>query len=139
MKNGLIVVLFSLLAVQANAQDNREVVWLTEAEQAELLKEMRGFLSASQQVLQAALEEDMQKIEAAARPMGIKLMKNTPPGLSEKLPEGFRALGPQAHQGFEDIADEASGLGDTQIILQRLAQMQKTCVACHAQYQFKTR
>ncbi|VAW47389.1 hypothetical protein MNBD_GAMMA04-2155, partial [hydrothermal vent metagenome] len=42
-----------------------------------------------------------------------------------KLPSGFTVLGPKAHRGFEVIADEASGLGDREVVLEHLAKLQK--------------
>lgn len=123
----------------AQEADSREVIWLSGAERAALMSEMRLFLSTSQQILEATLAEDMTKVETLARPVGVKLMKDTPASLKDKLPAGFTQLGPQAHLGFENIADEASGLGDQTIILQQLADLQKSCVACHAQYQIKVR
>lgn len=123
----------------AQEADSREIIWLSGAERAALMSEMRQFLSTSQQILEASLAEDMKKVEQLARPVGIKLMKDTPASLKDKLPAGFTQLGPQAHLGFENIADEASGLGDKTIILQQLADLQKNCVACHAQYQIRVK
>lgn len=128
-----------LISIQAWAEsaDKRAIIWLTDAEKTALLTEMRNFLTASQAILQAALAEDTDAIEAAARPVGIKLMKNTPDALKAKLPKGFGQIGSKTHLGFETIANEASGMGDTRLILEQLAKLQTHCIACHARYQFK--
>lgn len=135
----LITTLFIGLSSQVMAEDKdtREIIWLTEAEKTALLTEMRHFLSASQQILAASLMEDAEAVEAAARPMGMKLMKNTPPALKQKLPARFGELGSKTHLGFEEIANEAGGMGDSSVMLKQLAQLQTNCIACHARYQFK--
>lgn len=141
-----ISIIFFSQSLQAQSQtmsetpsaDMREEILLSPSEKAALLTEMRRFLIASQQILAASLRDDMEAVEAAARPVGMQLLKATPPALREKLPEGFRALGPEAHKGFEAIADEATGLGDKDVILQSLSELQTTCIACHEKYQFVT-
>ncbi|MGE4499601.1 MAG: hypothetical protein AB7C96_04570 [Hydrogenovibrio sp.] len=129
--------LFTLISLPAFSADNRTVVWLNEEEQAMLLSEMRQFLVASQKILAASLKDDMETVEATARNVGIQQMRSTPPSLRAKLPKGFKALGPKVHRGFEDIANEAETLGDSTVILERLAQLQKNCIACHAAYRVK--
>jgi len=115
--------------------DARTVIWVTAEEKAMLLSEMRSFLVASQKILQASLEGNMDEVEQAAREVGVRMAKATPKGLHQKFPEGFKEMGPKAHMGFEEIADEASGLGDREVILEKLADLQKSCIACHAAYQ----
>jgi hypothetical protein len=122
-----------------NPADAREVIWVSTAQKAALLTEMRNFLITSQKVLESSLQEDLSSIEQAARPMGIKAMKATPEAIQKILPPGFTQLGPKVHLGFESIADEASGLGDREVILSKLANMQKTCIACHAAYRFEVK
>lgn len=129
--------LFTLISLPAFSADNRTVVWLNEEEQAMLLSEMRQFLVASQKILAASLKDDMETVKATARNVGIQQMRSTPPSLRAKLPKGFKALGPKVHRGFEDIANEAETLGDSTVILERLAQLQKNCIACHAAYRVK--
>ncbi len=119
--------------------DSREVIWLSEAEKTVLLSEMRGFLEATQIILEASLANDMEMIEKAAREVGVKMMKATPKTLHDKLPSGFTKLGPKAHLGFEAIADEASGLGDREVVLEHLAELQKTCNGCHAMYRIEVK
>lgn len=133
----MVVLCFISTQAWSESTDNREIIWVSDAEKTALLTEMRNFLSASQQILAAALSEEVDAIEAAARPVGIKLMKNTPDALKAKLPKGFGKLGSKTHLGFENIANEASGMGDTTLILQQLATLQTHCIACHARYQFK--
>jgi cytochrome c556 len=129
--------LLTLTTLPVFATDARTIVWLSEEEQTLLLSEMRQFLVASQKILAASLKNDMETVEATARNVGIQQMRSTPDSLRAKLPKGFKALGPKVHRGFEDIANEAETLGDSTVILKRLAQLQKNCIACHAAYRVK--
>jgi hypothetical protein len=119
--------------------DPREVIWLNASERAAVLKEMRQFVVASQAILQGALDENWQAVEDAAREVGVRQMRQTLPGLRDKLPEGFMRLGPKVHRGFESIADEASGLADKTVVLQKLADLQQHCISCHASGQIRAR
>ena len=114
--------------------DDREIIWVTAEEKAVLLSEMRAFLVATHEILEACLAKDIAAVEQAARPVGMKVMKATSKVLHAKFPEGFKTLGPKAHMGFEDIADEAAGLGDREVVLEHLAKLQKTCIRCHKMY-----
>lgn len=131
---------FSVMHVSASdSSDDREIIWVSANEKAVLLAEMRSFLEASQQVLEGSLIDDMKVIEQAARSVGMKMMRATPKELHKKMPSGFIALGPKAHRGFEDIADEASGMGDREVVLEHLAKLQKTCNGCHSIYRFEVK
>ncbi len=123
----------------SESADTREVIWVSAGEKAAILSEMRAFLEASQTILEGSLADDMDVIEEAARSVGMKMMRGTPKELHKKLPSGFTALGPKAHRGFEAIADEASGMGDREVVLQHLAKLQKTCNGCHAIYRFEVK
>lgn len=119
------------------SSDSRTAIWLNDAERSAILAEMRQFLTASQSILQAALNDDMEQVEQTARAVGLKQARAVPKTLQAKLPKGFTKLGPQVHIGFEEIADEAFTMGDTQVILQRLAAVQKLCIQCHAIYRLE--
>ncbi|VAW47548.1 hypothetical protein MNBD_GAMMA04-1492 [hydrothermal vent metagenome] len=123
----------------SESADEREVIWVSADEKAVLLSEMRAFLEASQRILEGSLADDMEVIEEAARSVGMKMMRATPKELHKKLPSGFTALGPKAHRGFEAIADEASAMGDREMVLQHLAKLQKTCNSCHSIYRFEVK
>lgn len=130
-------VLLTAITLPAMSADNRTVIWLDEGEKSLLLSEMRQFLVASQRILEASLKDDMETVKITARQVGIQQMNSTPASLRKKLPKGFKTLGPKIHKGFEDIAYEAETMGDSTVILKRLAELQQTCISCHAAYQIK--
>ncbi len=128
---------FLMVQVTASqAADDREVIWVSASEKAQLLSEMRAFLKASQQILEANLAGNMEAVAEAARLEGVKLFNETPEAITEKLPITFSMIGPRAYMGFERIVDEAEGAGDMQEIFSQLAQLQKNCIACHALFRF---
>ncbi len=137
----LATLLFGMLAPKmayaGESSDSRTAIWLSDGQRSAILAEMRQFLTASQTILQAALAEDMAKVEQSARAVGLQQARGVPAELRAKLPEGFVKLGPQVHIGFEDIADEAATMGDSQVILQRLEEVQKLCIQCHAVYRLE--
>lgn len=130
-------VLLTGITLPAVSADNRTVIWLDKTEKSLLLSEMRQFLVASQTILAASLKDDMETVKITARQVGIQQMNSTPTSLREKLPKGFKTLGPKIHRGFEDIAYEAETMGDSTVILEKLATLQQTCISCHATYQIK--
>jgi len=129
----------AIASAEAKQADSREVIWLNAEEKSALLAEMRNFLIASQAILEASLADDMETVETVARSVGIKALKGTPKAILKKLPAGFIEIGPKAHLGFESIADEASGMGEREVIMNTLATLQKNCITCHATYQFEVK
>lgn len=140
-KKSVISLLFMVAMAFSNFaySDERTAIWLSADQKGMFLKEMRQFMSASQKILEASLADNMTEVEKSAREVGIKMIRNTPKSLKKKLPPGMMKLGPATHRGFESIANEASTLGDKTVILQKLANLQKNCVACHQAYQIKIR
>jgi len=117
--------------------DNREPIWLEPEEKAMILAEMRDFLAVSYKIIDATLADDMQTVYKLAKKMGVAQSQVVPEVTKKKLPSGFRAMGPAVHMTFEEMADEAATLGDQEVILRKLSQAQKTCVACHSVYRFE--
>ena len=116
--------------------DNRTPIVVSQSQKDALLAEMRELLKTSQEVLEGVVNKDMEMVEKSARLMGINATKTIPPGVGKLLPSGFKSMGPQVHKGFERIANEADGFGDTDKILKILSDTQKVCTACHSVYQF---
>jgi hypothetical protein len=122
----------------APSSDGRTRVLLTNAERDLVLGEMRDLLAASQAIIEAALADDMPRVAAEARKLGMAEVQAIPPeirlSLLAKLPAEFRQLGFSVHEGMDAIALGAESLGDRDHTLQQLATLMNTCVACHAAY-----
>ena len=130
--------IFLTLSTKAYAVDGRKVIYLNETEKAVLMIEMRNFLRGSQEVLDNSLKGDLTLVHRTAQPLGVKMLKNLPKDMTDKMPKTFYAMLKSLHYGFAEIADVAKR-PDTEpkVILQKLANMQKLCVACHANFQLK--
>lgn len=120
------------------AEDPRRAIVLDPPERALVLTEMRGFLTAVQQITDAAVRNDAKAVAAAAKPMGMAAAGDVPPTLAAKLPLEFKQLGHSVHQDFDRIALDAESMGDARHSLTQLGETLGKCVACHAMYQLTT-
>jgi hypothetical protein len=125
-------------APDAGSSDERARLPLTVAERDFVLAEMRGLLTSSQAILDAALANDLKRAAQAARAAGMGEVENIPMEirgpLIGKLPLEFKQLGLSVHRDFDQIALDAESLGDRDHTLRQLAQLMQKCVACHASY-----
>ena len=113
------------------ASDGREVLVLSAGERDMVLSEMREFLSAVQTIVGAANQEDMEAVANAAKKVGFSAQQSVPNSLMKKLPLGFKRLGMGTHKGFDQLAMDATDLGDPSHTLNQLSELMKNCVACH--------
>lgn len=116
------------------AQDGRQSLMLEAGERDLVLTEMRMFLSAVQQITQAANEDDAEGIAKAARVVGRAAQEAVPGSLMKKLPLEFKKLGFDTHAKFDQLALDAEQFGDTAISMRQLSELMRNCVACHAGY-----
>jgi len=136
----VLILVFVSLSTKAYAVDGRQVIYLNETEKAVLMIEMRNFLRGSQEVLDNSLKGDLTLVNRTAKPLGVKMLRNLPKDMTAKMPKTFYAMLKSLHYGFAEIADVAKR-PDTEpkVIMQKLANMQKLCVACHANFQLKVK
>ena len=118
----------------APASDGRIAIQMPAAERDLVLNEMRGFLQAVQMILSAADREEMELLAGSARQAGMAAGDGMPGSLVGRLPMGFKKLGFDTHQRFDQLALDAEQLGDPQHSLQQLAELMTNCVSCHATY-----
>lgn len=125
-------------APDAASSDRRIRLPLTVAERDIVLGEMRGLLTSSQTILDAALGNDLKRAAQAARAAGMGEVENIPMEirgpLIGKLPLEFKQLGFSVHRDFDQIALDAESLGDRDHTIKQLATVIQKCVACHAIY-----
>jgi hypothetical protein len=103
------------------------------------LAEMRRMLQSVHEITQAVANNDQLKLEPAARASGIAASADVDPLIERQVPETFRRLGVQTHQGFDALAEQAKVGAARDDILKSLAQITAQCVACHATYQLVER
>lgn len=116
------------------SDDGRTAIVLLPSEKDLILDEMRGFLSASQQIIQAVSQDDMQNVVIAAKKVGLAAQEEVPGSLVGKLPMAFKKLGFDTHTKFDELAMDAGDMEDKEQTLKLLAELMQNCVACHAAY-----
>jgi len=114
--------------------DPRTPIELTESERNLVLEEMRTFLDTVRSITVSLSEEDMNKIAKSAKKVGMAAAGGVPPELTAKLPLQFKMLAMKIHKGFDQIALDATEMGDKQQTLEQLGALMGNCVACHAIY-----
>ncbi len=134
---GGLVYLFFFKGSVVEASDGRTAIVLTEGERDFVLAEMRGFLVAVHQVIEGVDEKDMKKIAEGARAAGKAATANMPGSLPRKLPLGFKQMGHPTHAAFDDLAMEASDIGDPKVVLNKLSSLMNNCIACHNTYRLQ--
>ena len=132
-----LVYMFFIKGSVAVATDERTAIILTEGERDFVLTEMRGFLTAVQQVIEGVDEKDMKKVAEAAKAAGAAATRTMPGSLPRKLPLGFKQMGHPTHKAFDELAMEASEIGDAGKVIKKLGTLMNNCVACHATYKLE--
>lgn len=128
---------FFVRGTTTEGTDGRTAVVLAPAERALVLGEMRGLLSASQQVVQGIQQGDMKLVAKAARSAGMGAAVDLNPALMAKLPVTFKSLGMNVHHDMDALALAAES-GKTQSeLLGMLSTTMTKCVGCHAAWQLK--
>ena len=131
------VYMFFIKGNVAQASDGRTAVILTQGEKDIVLEEMRGFLNGVQLILEGLDEKDMKKVAQSAKAIGTNGVGELPGSLVRKLPLPFKQLGHPTHKAFDELAIEATDLGDEKLILKKLASTTNNCVTCHAAYKLE--
>jgi mono/diheme cytochrome c family protein len=116
--------------------DSRTPINLSKDERNLVLSEMRALLDTVRSITVSMGKEDMEKVAKSAKKMGMAASGEVPPELTAKLPMQFRMLAMKVHKGFDQIALDATEMGDNQQTLEQLGELMGNCVACHAIYKF---
>lgn len=124
-------------AVQPTA-DGRQAIQLDDNERQLVLAEMRAFLESVQQITVGIAQNDMERVAASARKVGLATQQAVPASLVGKLPLTFKKLGRDTHAKFDAMALDAEQFEDSGHSLSQLGTLMQNCVACHAAYRFET-
>lgn len=134
------IVVLAWFFIRGNTQpgnDGRTAIVLQASERNLVLSEMRGLLSATQVILDAANQGDMQRIIKASTAAGMAGAADVNPALMAKLPIEFKSLGMSVHRSMDEIAKAAKDGAPAQKILQMASDVLTKCVACHSAWQIK--
>jgi mono/diheme cytochrome c family protein len=128
---------FLIQGSTTESQDGRLAIHLTAGERNLVLSEMRSFLASVQQITQGLAENDMARVAEYAKKVGKNAQGEVPGTLMGKLPMEFKKLGFNTHMKFDQLALDASSMGDNGQILEQLSTLMQNCVACHASYRLE--
>ena len=131
---GVLAYLTLVRGTTTPSTDGRTAILLSEGERELVLAEMRGFLEAVQQILNAVPTNDVAGASRAARQVGANAQQQVPASLVRKLPADFKVLGFNTHERFDELAMGAEEFNDITTVLPALASLMGNCVACHATY-----
>ena len=120
------------------AADGRVAIILEPGEKALMLREMRGFLSGLQGVMDALSREDMQAVAKASRALGAAHAGGVPAEMLGKLPLEFKTLALGVHSDFDTIAMDAEWTNLPKRTLGQVSDVLKKCTACHDSYRVTT-
>lgn len=117
--------------------EGRTAIVLRPAERDFVMKEMRGLLSSTQQILDAGSQGDVPRIVKAARSAGMAGAADANPTLVLKLPIEFKRLAMGMHGDMDKIAKAGESGTPMPELLKMTSSALEKCVACHAVWQIK--
>lgn len=115
--------------------DGRTAIVLQAGERDFVLSEMRGLLGATQGIIEAVNQGDMQRVIKSSRAAGMAGTAEVNPALMAKLPIGFKTLGIGVHRDMDEIAKAAERGAPGPEIMKMLSNTLTKCVACHSAWQ----
>ena len=117
--------------------DGRTAVVLQPGERDFVMKEMRGLLAATQEIIEGANQGDTQRIVKAARGAGMAGAADVNPALMVKLPVEFKKLAMGMHGDMDEIAKAGEAGKPVPELLKMTSNALAKCVGCHATWQIK--
>ena len=117
--------------------DGRTAVVLQPGERDFVMKEMRGLLAATQEIMEGANQNDAPRIVKAARGAGMAGAADVNPALMVKLPVEFKKLAMGMHGDMDEIAKAGESGKPAPELLKMTSNALQKCVACHAAWQIK--
>lgn len=117
--------------------DGRIAVVLQSGERDFVMREMRGLLAATQEIMEGASQGDTQRIVKAARSAGMAGAADVNPALMTKLPIEFKKLAMGMHGDMDEIAKAGEGGKPVLELLKMTSNALTKCVACHSAWQIK--
>jgi len=134
---GGLIVKFVVLGSVTTSSDGRAAIVMNEGERDLVIAEMRAFLISVQQINRGVSENNMDLVAEYARKVGRAAQADVPASLMSKLPLGFKAMGLDTHQAFDQLAMDAEEFGDRDQVLSSLTTLMNNCVSCHAAYRIE--
>jgi len=128
---------FMIQGSVTESSDGRLAIHMNAGERELVLSEMRSFLATVQSIVTGLTNDDMKQVAESARKVGMAAQGDVPGTLVAKLPIKFKKLGFDTHTKFDQLAMDASDMGDKDNVLIQLSVLMQNCVACHAAYRIE--
>ena len=116
----LLLLFSSALCAAEPAPDQRAPIRLKAQEKAQIHAEMRMFLSVTQKIVAGVAANDMMAVAAAAHEAGMASAGDMPDSVRVKLPLPFKQLGHATHMAFDDLARDAVGRVERDVLQEPL-------------------
>ena len=131
---------FFFMGQTHSASDGRKYVELNPDEKNYVLTEMRGLLTAVNEILVGMAANDNQKISLAAKSVGMgghNTVEANHNAIMLKLPVDFKKMGMDLHGEFDSLSElaETPGVSSSELLL-KLSGITGRCVHCHTGYRF---
>ncbi len=120
--------------VTQELDDSRSAIMMQKNDKELVLSEMRGFLESVQQIHDGIVNNNPEQIIAGSHVSGDAAVQHVPKGLLKALPLGFKQLGFDTHDAFDEIAKIAKENYDQKTLQLKLNSVLNNCVTCHRAY-----
>lgn len=131
---GMLYFFFFKGNTHTNTQDSRTSILIPKQDKEFVLKEMRGFLETVEAINEGILENNPQKIAAAAKKSGGAATEHIPPSLRRALPMEFKKLGFNTHDKFDELAETVQKQFNKEKTQEQLGSILNNCTSCHRMY-----
>ena len=120
------------------SNDHRITLKMSEDNRDFVLLEMREFLESVQQINKGILDKNAQALIDAGTTSGGSVIAHAPKGLLKSLPIGFKKLGFDTHDIFDQIKNTAQNDFNPITAQQQLDMLLTNCIACHKTYKISS-
>ena len=87
-----------------NSKDGRSEIKMSSQNREFVMAEMRLFLESIKTINEGLVENNPSKIASISQQSGVCKVDAVPKGLIKSLPIGFKSMGMQTHDYFDEIA-----------------------------------
>lgn len=119
----------------ADHPDQREILYLSAERRFQIFQEMQAFLLATQDIVIAIGENDMQAAQEAAEMQRTGYGYDAL-GMKDNVPETFYAMAQTVREDFGRVADVAK-TGDASKVAEELGKAMTNCDVCHGIWQLR--
>jgi hypothetical protein len=122
---------------QTLTTDSRVAILTTQHNKDFVMAEMRGFLETVKAINEGMINNNPQQIIDAAHKAGGAATEHAPTDLLRVLPIGFKKMGFNTHDRFDELAETVKLKFDKNKTQEQLNGILNNCTSCHQAYKFE--